>query len=129
MSQIAKDVSTTIGPIPNWPSKVFEYYAYKHGECKIFKSRDDAEKYSKLIEKVQSNIEEYNQQVVDYKSYQGRYDNLYIEKCCEYFGISKDQYMIYYQCAKNLSYSGNEDSIFSTLEELTQLVNKLSAVQ
>lgn len=39
------------GTPPEYPKKEYIYNAYKDGMCKEFSTRDEAEKFSKLIEK------------------------------------------------------------------------------
>ena len=50
-------------PLPPFPKKIIKYRSYKDGVCKVFDTWADANLYSKLIEKFNSNEDEYKEQL------------------------------------------------------------------
>jgi flagellar biosynthesis/type III secretory pathway protein FliH len=106
------------GPTPEHPQKTFAFRAYKDGVCQEFSNRPDADRFSKLVEKYQTNVEYYNSAMTEYNVFHKQVLNKWSNQVREYFDeLSDAQYAVLYAKAYDDGHSAGYDEVFSYMEE------------
>lgn len=114
------------GTPPEMPTKEFKYLAYKDGKCQEFESRADADRFSKLVEKVQKNTDKYKTLMDEYESFYSKVFNDWYSEVREYFDeLNQAQFNRLYSQAYDDSHSGGYDEVFGTMEELASFYSDM----
>lgn len=118
------------GTPPEYPKKEYIYNAYKDGMCKEFSTRDEAEKFSKLIEKKVSNIDLYDAKKAAYEEFYSLVYSEWHAGVREYFSeLPDEQFNILYSEAYEDGHSAGYDEVFMYMEEYLSFIEKFNAAK
>jgi hypothetical protein len=109
------------------PIKSYQYRAYKNGECQIFETKADAEKYSKLTEKFQIDEEVYNDLLKQYHEQGKAICAIWDNQVREYFNhYSDDEFQIIYDFGYEQGHSDGYNSVFDYMVDAAEIVEKIN---
>jgi hypothetical protein len=113
------------GEGPAYPSKTYAFIAYKDKEFKEFSTREEAEKFSKLIEKVQINKEEYDEQLSLYNKFQSDLYNDWHSEIRQHFDDLNDaQFGVVYDAGYDRGHSSGYDEVFGCMVDFCNFANE-----
>ncbi len=109
------------------PIKTYKYRAYKNGECQIFETKADAEKYSKLTEKFQIDEEVYNDLLKQYHEQGKAICAIWDNQVREYFNhYSDEEFQIIYDFGYEQGHSDGYNSVLDYMVDAAEIVDKIN---
>ena len=106
-----------------YPAKEYNWRAYKNGNCQIFDNKEDAEEYSRLIEKFQVNEFEYATRLEKYYAQETIIFNMWHAQVREYFtDFTDEEFNIIYEYSYYQAHTSGYDYVFSAMQEVSKVV-------
>ena len=116
------------GPCPEEIYKLYEWLAYKDGQCQIFDTRNEAESFSKLTESRCKNESEVSDRTWKRKHHiQGIHDAWYNELRSSFSSIPDAVFTLFYQqaCRMDDEYGPDSDTIAENITDLVEFFNNV----
>lgn len=118
--EIAAEMSTIALPKAEW-----KWIAYKEGNVYYYDTREQASSVSKLIERIQVNVEEYQQTLDLYAKQQQLIYETWWNKVLIYFGdYSLAEIDIMYDYAYDRAHAYGYDEVFGYMEDFCSIVDR-----
>ena len=118
--EIAAEMSTIALPKVHW-----KWVAYKEGNVYYYDTREHASAVSKLIERVQVNVEGYTRNLELYRKQQQLIYETWWNRVREYFGdYSLAEIDIMYDYAYDRGHAYGYDEVFGHMEDFSSIVDR-----
>lgn len=115
--------------IAECPLAIYEWYAYRAGECKKFQTLQDAKQYSSNTERVVVNQKE------QYEFWENRrhlerqaFENWYSDLCQEYGDLSTDMFELCYSEAYDRGHAYGYDEVAARLSDVVNFAESLISI-
>lgn len=100
-----------------WPKQEYKYFAYKGGKAKEFESREEAARFSTIIEKVQTNIVEIDNFKSEYCQRETMVYAVWYEGLrCEHSDLNDEIFAKCYSKAYEDGHSSGHDNVANELD-------------
>lgn len=120
-----KQCEEMVGVKPEYPRTEYGYRAYKNGECKVFYTSKEANEFSKLVERLVVNEEEYNLQKEAYYAYETKVFELWITELKSEFDLPEKVFSICYSEAYDRGHSAGYDEVASYMCDVVEFYEKI----
>lgn len=100
-----------------WPKREYKYFAYKGGEAKEFESREEAARFSTIIETVQTNEAEIKKHEIEYnRRYSMVFEVWYKGLRSDYADLNDEIFAKCYSKAYEDGHSSGHDNVANELD-------------
>ena len=111
---------------PEKVEQIIKYYAYKNGNSVLYDTRQEAESYSKMIERVCINQDKVDEYWIEYKNVNTLvFDTWYDELREEYSRFNDDQFNLIYRMACDKGDSYGYDEVASYMIQFSAFADSL----